>query len=164
MFCSVFVFLMFWCSFCCILSLSVYLFHCATISWWIKLLIILLLFRCLSGTCTARGRNTSSGVFPSCCGSWRALYVRMTELTYVTARTVGLYFWFLIGLLTASTNARSVADVLLNWRVWLCDSRPVVWFLLLTETITAWILHVRVYVLSIITAERLRGVYYYVSK
>ena len=33
------VFLMFWCSFCCILSLSVYLFHCATISWWIKLLI-----------------------------------------------------------------------------------------------------------------------------
>jgi len=39
MFCSVFVFLMFWCSFCCMLSLSVYLFHCATISWWIKLLI-----------------------------------------------------------------------------------------------------------------------------
>jgi len=30
---------------------------------------------------TARGRNTSSGGFPSCCGSWRALYVRMTELT-----------------------------------------------------------------------------------
>ena len=40
-----------------------------------------------------------------------------------------IVFWFLIGLLTASTNARSVADVLFNWRVWLCESRPVVWFL-----------------------------------
>ena len=45
---------------------------------------------------TARGRNTSSGGFPSCCGSWRALCVRMIELTYVTARTVGTWivFWF----------------------------------------------------------------------
>ena len=51
-------------------------------------LVILLLFRCLSGMCTARRRNTSSGGFPSCSGSWRVLYVRMTELTYVTARTV----------------------------------------------------------------------------
>jgi len=55
-------------------------------------LVILHLFHCLSGTCTERGRNTSSGGFPSCCGSWHALYVRMIELTYVTARTVGLYF------------------------------------------------------------------------
>jgi len=38
------------------------------------------------------GRNTSFGGFPSCCGLWRALYVRMTELTYVTARTVGIVF------------------------------------------------------------------------
>jgi len=122
-------------------------------------LVMLLLFCCLSGTCTARGRNTSSCGFPSCCGSWRALYVRMTEQTYVTSRTVGLYFLFLIGLLIASTNARSLEDVLFNWRVWLCDSRPVVWFLLLTETTAAWILHVRVSVLSIITTERLRASY-----
>ena len=74
-----------------------------------------------------------------------------------------IVFWFLIGLLTASTNARCVADVLFNWRVWLCVSRPVVWFLLLTETTTAWLLHVRVSVLSIITTERLRGVYDYVT-
>ena len=55
---------------------------------------------------TARGRNTSSGGFPSCCGSWRALYVRMTELTYGTARTVGIVI----------TNARSAAAVLLLLR------------------------------------------------
>jgi len=35
--------------------------------------------------------------------------------------------------------------------------------LLLTETTTAWILHVRVSVLLIITTERLRGAYDYVT-
>ena len=41
-------------------------------------------------------------------------------------------------------NGKMGNGKLFNWCVWLCVSRPVVWFLLLTEMITAWILHVRV--------------------
>ena len=74
----------------------------------------------------------SSGGFRSLCGSWRALYVRMTELADLcNCKDSWIVFWYLIGLLTASTNARSVVDVLYHWRVWLCESRPVVWFYIL---------------------------------
>ena len=57
---------------------------------------------------------------------------------------IGL-FWFLIGLLTASTNARSVADVLYNWRVWLCESRPIVWVYLLRRLLRGYYMFVSLF-------------------